>query len=198
MFRRDYLEEALRDATRVDMLWVRCANSRAASRIAGQIDSAFRNSGAETESATEKEFLTTFLVRFQSLGHIVQAVGLCAVFAIALAILNGSAMTLRERRSEIAVLRTVGFANSQILASFMTEAFSVALAGGVAGTLAAALILSLVRGAVSVLGPGLSGGMPYPVRLGGVAMALGIGGLSALAPTLAALRSPVYQSLREV
>jgi putative ABC transport system permease protein len=198
MFRRDYLEEALHDATPVDMMWVRCANSRAASRIAGQIDSTFRNSGAETDTDTEKEFLTTFLVRFQSLGDIVQAVGLCAVFAIALAILNGSAMTLRERRSEIAVLRTVGFANSQILASFMTEAFTMALVGGVAGTLSSALIMNLVRGMVPALGPALSSGMPYPLMIGGVAMALGIGGLSALAPTLAALRSPVYQSLREV
>ena len=124
MFRRDYLEEALHDSTRVDMMWVRCANSRVASRIAGQIDSTFRNSGAETETDTEKAFLTTFLVRFQSLGHIVQAVGLCAVFAIALAVLNGCSMTLRERRGEIAVMRTVGFSASQILASFMSEAFA--------------------------------------------------------------------------
>ena len=40
--------------------------------------------------------------------------------------------------------------------------------------------------------------MPYPIMLGGVAMALGIGTLSALVPTLAALRTPVHQSLREV
>lgn len=198
MFRRDYLEEALHGATRVDMMWVRCANSRVASRIAGQIDSTFRNSGAETETDTEKEFLTTFLVRFQSLGNIVQAVGLCAVFAIALAVLNGASMTLRDRRGEIAVMRTVGFANSQILASFMTEAFAMALVGGVAGTLASALILNVVRGAVPALGPALSSGMPFPLMIGGVAMALGIGVLSALPPTLAALRTPVYQSLRDV
>jgi hypothetical protein len=40
--------------------------------------------------------------------------------------------------------------------------------------------------------------MPTPILLGGIALALGIGALSALAPTLAALRTPVYQSLREV
>ena len=198
MFRRDYLEEALHHSPPVDMMWVRCADSRVASRIAGQIDSTFRNSSAETETDTEKAFLTTFLIRFQSLGRIVQAVGLCAVFAIALAVLNGSAMTLRERRGEIAVLRTVGFSNSQILASFMSEAFAMALVGGVTGTLASALILGLMRGRVSALGPALSIGMPYPIMLGGVAMALGIGTLSALVPTLAALRTPVHQSLREV
>jgi putative ABC transport system permease protein len=198
MFRRDYLEQALHHAPPVDMMWVRCVNSRVASRIAGQIDSTFRNSGAETETATEKQFLTTFLVRFQSLGRIIQAVGFCAVFAIALAVLNASSMTLRERRDEIAVLRTVGFSNPQILASFMTEAFAMALAGGIAGTLASALILTLARGMVPALGPALNRGMPDPLLIGGIAMALVIGGLSALPPTLAALRTPVYQSLREV
>jgi putative ABC transport system permease protein len=198
MFRRDYLEAALHDSTRVDMMWVRCANSRVASRIGGQIDSTFRNSGAETETDTEKEFVVTYLVRFQSMSRIVQALGLCAVFAIALAILNGSAMTLRERRGEIAVLRTVGFSNSQILTALMTEAFTMALAGGVAGALTAALILDVVRGTVPALGPALSSGMPVPMMLAGVAMALTIGMLSALAPTLSALRSPVSLSLREV
>jgi len=198
MFRRDYLEETLHNTAQVDMMWVRCANSRVAGRIADQIDSTFRNSGAETETDTEKEFLVTFLVRFQSLSRVVQAVGLCAVFAIALAILNGASMTLRERRTEIAVLRTVGFDDSQILASLMAEALMIALAGGVAGTLAAAAILNVIRGMVPALGPALSSGMPYPLMIGGVAMALMIGLLSALAPTLAALRPPVYQSLREV
>jgi putative ABC transport system permease protein len=198
MFRRDYLEEALHDSMRVDMMWVRCADSRVTSRVAGQIDSIFRNSPAETETDTEKAFLTTFLVRFQSLGKIVQAVGLCAVFAIALAVLNGASMTLRERRGEIAVLRTVGFINSQIVAMLVTEALTTALVGGIAGAVAAALILDVVRGGVPALGPALNRGMPFPITLSGIAMALIIGVLSALAPTLAALRTPVYQSLREV
>jgi putative ABC transport system permease protein len=198
MFRRDYLEDALHDSTRVDMMWVRLADSRVASRVAGQIDATFRNSPAETETDTEKAFLTTFLVRFQSLGRIVQAVGLCALFAIALAVLNGSSMTLRERRGEIAVLRTVGFIKSQIVTMLMIEALVIATIGGVVGATVAALILDLVRGGVPALGPALSHGMPAPIMLGGVAMALSIGALSALAPTLAALRTPVYQSLRAV
>ncbi len=47
------------------------------------------------------------------------------MFALALAVLNGSAMTLRERRGEIAVLRTVGFSNSQIVAAFMAEGLAI-------------------------------------------------------------------------
>ncbi len=155
MFRRDYLEAELHDSMRVDMMWVRLADSRVAGRVAGQIDATFRDSPAETETDTEKAFLTTFLVRFQSLGRIVQAVGLCAVFAIALAVLNGASMTLRERRAEIAVLRTVGFLKSQIIAMLMIEALLIAMIGGIGGAAAAALILDLVRGGVPALGPTL-------------------------------------------
>jgi putative ABC transport system permease protein len=198
MFRRDYLDEVMHDQTRVDMMWVRCSNLSVASRIAGQIDSTFRNSGAETETDTEKAFLTTYLVRFQSLGHIVQAVGFCAVFAIALAVLNGASMTLRERRGEIAVMRTVGFSNSQILAAFMSEAFAMALLGGILGTSISALLLEAVRGAVPALGVALSRGMPVPIMVSGLAMALAVGAIASLAPTLAALRSPVAQALRDV
>ena len=198
MFRRDYLEEALHDTAPVDMMWVRCANSRIASRIAGQIDATFRNSGNETQTDTEKEFLTTFLIRFESLGRIVQAVGLCAVLAIALAVLNGSAMTLRERRGEVAVLRTVGFSNFQVIVEFMTESLAMALLGGLAGSMLAAVILDVVRGTVPALGPALSRGMPYPLMLGGVAMALSIGGISSLVAVLSALSKPVWQSLRDI
>jgi putative ABC transport system permease protein len=197
MFRRDYLEEALHSG-RVEFIWVRCTSPKVVNRVAAEIDAAFRNSGAETETSTEKAFLVTFLVRAQSLGRIVQLIGLCAVVAIALAVLNASAMTLRERRGEIAVLRTLGFANLQILASFISEAAIMASAGAILGTLAAKLALNMIRGAVPELGPALSIGMPYPVMLGGVAMALSIAIISAIASTLAALRFPVYQSLREV
>jgi putative ABC transport system permease protein len=198
MFRRDYLEEALHNPGRVDMIWVRCSSLAVADRIASKIDSTFHNSGTETETETEKAFLVTFMVRFQSLGRLIQAVGLCAVLAIALAVLNGASMTLRERRHEIAVLRTVGFTNLPIVISFVAEASSSALLGGIAGTLLASAGVNAARGATGVLGPALSVGVPFPVMLGGIAMAMSIGIISALVPTIAALRSSVASSLRHL
>jgi putative ABC transport system permease protein len=196
MFQRDYLEEALHHPGRVDMIWVRRSSLAVADRIASKIDSTFHNSGTETETETEKTFLVTFMVRFQSLGRLIQAVGLCAVLAIALAVLNGASMTLRERRHEIAVLRTVGFTTLPIVVSFVVEASSTALLGGIAGTLLASAGMNAARGMTGVLGPALSVGVPYPVMLGGIAMAMLIGIISALVPTIAALRSSVASSLR--
>lgn len=198
MFRRDYLEEALHGSGRVDMLWVRCSTAGAAARIAPEIDSLFRNSSFETETETEKAFLVTFLVRFQSLGRIVQLIGFAAVLAIALAVLNGAAMTVRERRKEITVLRTLGFPASQILVSLAVEGVITALIGGCIGTSLAAFGLDFVRGAVPSVGPMLSFGLPDPVILGGIAMALFIGTTAALAPASSMLRAPMYQSIRAV
>ena len=198
MFRRDYLEEALHNRTRVDMMWVRCANTRVVSRIADEIDSTFRNSSAETETDTEKQFLITFLVRFQSVGRIVQAVGLCAIFAIGLAVLNACSMTLRERRGEIAVMRTVGFSASQILTAFTAESLLIALIGGILGASISAFGMNMARGAYPALGAVMAHGMPYPVMLSGIAMALGIGAVASLVSTITALRAPVAHSLRQV
>jgi len=197
MFRRDYLDEALHNSGRVEFIWVRCSSSAAAPHIADKIDTMFRNSGNETETDTEKAFLVTFLVRFQSLGRLIQAVGLCAVIAIGLAVLNGTAMTLRERSMEIAVMRTLGFRGSQILVSFGAEAIAVALAGSIAGTALASVGVNILRGAVPVLGPALSFGMPVQVMIGGVAMAMLIAIASALGPAIAAMRAPVWQSMRQ-
>jgi putative ABC transport system permease protein len=199
MFRRDYLEEALHDTGRVDMMWVRCANSSVTSRIAGEIDSTFRNSGAETDTETEKAFIMTQLVKARSLGWIVQAVGLSAVIGIALAVLNGFAMTLRERRGEIAVFRTLGFGRSQIVGSFVAEAVVIALLGALLGISFSDLALDLLGDRTgTLLGPALGAGIPYPVMLAAVATALGIGIVSAIIPTIAALRAPVFESLRNI
>lgn len=198
MFRRDYLEAALHNPGKVDMLWVRCVTAEASNRIAREIDTRFRNSGAETETQTERAFLLTFLIRFQSLGRIVEAIGLCAVIALALAVLNSAAMTIRERRNEIAVLRTLGFLNFQILAALALEAVITALAGGLVGTLLATAAVNFVRGAVPSLGAFMSFGMPYPVVLGGIAMALVIGVTASISQAATAVRAPVYESLRHI
>ena len=52
---------------------------------------------------------------------------------IVLAVLNATSMTMRERRSEIAVLRSLGFIDRDILAGAAVEVAFIALIGGVVG-----------------------------------------------------------------
>ncbi|MFI5352119.1 MAG: ABC transporter permease [Candidatus Binatales bacterium] len=198
MLRRDYLEEALHNTGRVDIMWVRCSSPETTTRVAAAIDEMFRNSGAETRSDTEKAFMSQMMNQYKPLMMVVEGIALISVIALGLGVLNATSMSLRERRSELAVLRSLGFAGDQILASLALEAVLVAVGGGILGTLLARAALGWARGSVPALGPLLSFGLPRPVMAEGIGASLAIGLAAALAPALAALRSSVVDALRAV
>ena len=91
------------------------------SRLAATIDEMFHNSSAETRAETEKEFMVQMVARFGPIASMVQWIGLSAVLAIALAVLNAASMTVRERTREIAVPKILGFSSGQILLETSVE-----------------------------------------------------------------------------
>ncbi len=198
MLRRDYLEDALHNSGRVDMMWVRCSSPETTSRIAATIDEMFRNSGAETSTSTEKAFMNQMMSQYTPLMAVVEGIGLISVVALALGVLNATSMSLRERRGELAVLRSLGFTGDQILASLALEAVLVAVVGGILGTILADAALEWARGSMPALGPILSFGLPRPVMAEGIAASIVIGMVAALAPAAAALRSSVVNALRGI
>ena len=136
--------------------------------------------------------------QYKPLMIVVEGIGLISVIALGLGVLNATSMSLRERRGELAVLRSLGFAGDQILASLALEAVLVAVGGGILGTLLARAALEWARGSVPALGPLLSFGLPRPVMAEGIGASLAIGLAAALAPAAAALRSSVVDALRAV
>ena len=198
MFHRSYLEEAMHSPGRADLMWVRCTDYGSTNRVAAAIDETFRNSPAETETSTEKAFMAEFIARFNPIARLVEVIGACAVVAIALAVLNATAMTMRERGSEIAVLQALGFESAGILTTQVLEVATVALVGGLFGVLGSAVILNGIRGYVPALGPLLSFGLPGPMMAAGVAAALSIGLIAGGIPAFFAVRRPVVDSLRHL
>ncbi|MGA7871476.1 MAG: FtsX-like permease family protein [Candidatus Binatus sp.] len=198
LFRRDYLEDAMHDPGLTSMLWVRCASMRDASRLAATIDEMFHNSSAETRTETEKEFMAQMVAKFAPIAHLVQAIGLSAVLAIALAVLNAASMTVRERSREIAVLRSLGFTSGQILWETAAENGIMALLGGTLGVAVAATMLDRVRGFIPSFGPLLSFGLPVPVMAAGLAVAVAVGLAAGILPAIRATHSTVLDGLRRV
>jgi putative ABC transport system permease protein len=127
----------------------------------------------------------------------VMAVG--AVFAA----LNTMYTSVSSRTREIATLRALGFGSAAVVASVLTEALLLALAGALLG---AALAWSIFNGnTVSTLSGG--GGLAqvvFQLRIGaelvglGMAWACGVGLLGGLLPALRAARIPVATALRAV
>jgi putative ABC transport system permease protein len=54
------------------------------------------------------------------------------------------AMSIRERTREVAVLKTLGFTRQSVLGLFISEAVSLALAGGIIGVVLAYLLIYMV------------------------------------------------------
>ena len=198
LFHRDYLEDALHGPGVTSVLWVRSASMSDASRIAGEIEEMFRNSSAEARAETEKAFLAQMVSRYAPLARLVQGIGISAVVAIALAVLNAASMGVRERAREIAVLKSLGFTSSQIVSETAIESGILACVGGVLGIAGAAEMLHQARGFFPTLGPLLSFGLPAPVMAGGLAVAVGIGIAAGIVPTIGVTRLSAVDGLRRV
>jgi putative ABC transport system permease protein len=180
------------------MLWVRTASTEDEPRLAATIDEMFHNSSAETRTETEKAFMAQMVAKYRPIAHIVQGIGLSAVLAIALAVLNAASMTVRERTREIAVLKSIGFTSGQILWGTAVENGLMALLGGTIGVAVAAMALYQIRGFVPSFGPLLSFGLPAPVIAAGLGVAVAVGLAAGISPAIRATHSTVLEGLRRI
>lgn len=105
--------------------------------LADKIDAEFANSPYETETASEKQFNKAFLKQLGDIGFIITSLVSAAFFTILLIVGNTMALAIRERTSEIAVLKTLGFSAGRIFRMVLLESMSLALLGGVVGLILA-------------------------------------------------------------
>jgi putative ABC transport system permease protein len=194
LFRRDYLEEAAGRPGFVDVIWVKVDNSANVSQVIASLDEGFANSSAETLTEPEAAFYGGFLAGYRLFFQIAELMGIVVVFTIGLVAANTAAMSIRERRSEIAVLRSIGFPARVILSMLLAESLIIALAGGLLGAGAAYLVLKLVtmEGVIGAIQ------MPASVLFEALVAAALIGLLSAIVPASAAARRNIVDALRAV
>lgn len=200
VFRRDYLQEAVKALNGqnpfVDSMWVMPETDAAAPQVRAAIDEEFANSSAETQTETEKAFFGSFLENYRMILNLAEVFGIIVVITIGLVAANTAAMSIRERRGEIAVLRSMGFPSRTILSLLVTESLLIGLCGGVIGAGGAALLLRHLN--LGGMGPLGNLSMPPQVLVESVVVAIVIGVLSALVPARAAARRSIVETLRMV
>jgi len=196
MFHYDYLYEKYPDRVTPGWFIMKIDDPSAAPAVAKTIDDQFRNSNAPTKTGTEKAFAAGFASMWGNVKLLMSTIGMAVVFAILLVTANAMMMNQRERRSEIAVMKTVGFSDRQVFGLVIIEATVIALAGAVIG-LGAATLLPIVTG----FGDG--GFLPgFHVTAGtelfGAGVALLLAVASGIFPAWQASQLPVVQALRRV
>jgi putative ABC transport system permease protein len=168
-----------------------------AAQVALDIDRRFANSANETKTDTEKAFSASFGKMLGNLNLLLGSVALAIVITTLFVAGNTMAMAVRERTTEIAVMRTLGFPGGTIFALVVGEGLVVAILGGVLG---AGLARLLIHGEYL----GLSGGFIPAFNVGtrnvliGLGLSAAIGFLAALLPAIMASKLKVVDALRRV
>ncbi len=139
-FRYDYLNEQLRKtmpdrADKAGWYLIRIKDPDRAAEISQEIDALFANSLAETLTETEKAFQMGFVAMTGAIVGAIQVISVVVIAIILIVLANTMAMTARERSSEYAVLKALGFGPRHLFALIAGESVSMALIGGIAGAI---------------------------------------------------------------
>jgi putative ABC transport system permease protein len=199
VFHFKYLEEGLEKQIRVMTYAVEIDDPARAAEIGSAIDAQFENSSSPTVTESEKAFTAEFMSMAGDLGVLIHGIGLGVCFAILLVTANTMSMTVRERRTEIAVLKTLGFTSAEVMGLVISEALLIGVAGGVFGVAGTASIIWAIDHAAEGTFFGFAGMELSPViALAGMGLALGLGLAAGLLPAASAYRARVAETLRGV
>ena len=197
-FQWDYFEEHVPDALKGQVGWyvIRVDTPDDAVRVAKTIDAEFANSPFETKTETESAFAASWVKQFGNIRFLIVSIGTVVFFTLLLVTGNTMAISVRERTSELAVFKAIGFSGRKILFFVLAESLVIALAGGLMGLLLAVLAMPVLAKALSGLLPQL---VLAPSVFGlGFLMALTVGLASGLLPGLGAMRLQIVNALRRV
>ena len=112
-FRYDYLNENRRVGDGlIGWYIVKIADPSQAQQMGAKFDAMFANSSAETKTTTEKGFVEGFAKQVGDIGAIMIAILVAVLFTMMLVAANTMAQSVRERTSEVGVLKTLGFSNA--------------------------------------------------------------------------------------
>jgi putative ABC transport system permease protein len=198
-FHFDYLFEATRKRAGVGTFMVQVADPERAAAVGKAIDDMFENTDVQTKTESEAAFLQSFAELAGNLVLLLNGIGLAVAFTVLLVTANTLSMAVRERRTEIAVLKTLGFSSRLVMGLILTEAFVMSAAAGLLGVwIANALVSNLAD--IPFLGaalgqfptlrvsPGLAAGMFL------LSVALGVA--AGFVPAWGAYRARIVDTLR--
>lgn len=122
---------------------VRISDPDRAAEIAAAIDTEFANSAQETKAEAEGAFIQGFANQIGNIGFIITSIMSAVFFTILLVAGNTMAYTVRERTSELAVLKAIGFTDRGVLGLVLGESLALTLVGGALGFGMAWLLVSM-------------------------------------------------------
>jgi len=204
-FNYKYLYEATKSPPMgpigIGWLTERIDDPQNAGKISKAIDAEFENSDTPTKTETEQAFFAGFVAMAGNLALLLNGIGLAVAFTILLVTANTMSIAVRERRQEIAVLKTLGFSSALVMTLIISEALLIGALGGLVGLALSKGMLNILPN-VPVLGDIVNGYPNFGLSAQTAAMGIGISLLLGIAagffPAMNGYRSRIAESLRQI
>ncbi|MGE3315923.1 MAG: ABC transporter permease, partial [Planctomycetaceae bacterium] len=161
-------------------------------------DSKFASSQNPTRTQPEAAFAQMFTDMLGNIQAYIRNIGLAVVFSLSLVAANAMAMSMRERTTEVAVLKAIGFSRARVLGMILGESCMITLFGGLIGIFLGCLFLQTLHGISSQFFPISVFDLIGPWLLILLAIAAGIGFASGIVPAVRAAQLSVVDGLRRV
>ena len=182
---------------RVGSFVVRVKNGRDIPKLCERIDRNFANASPETLSMSENAFNLNMMKMFGDFGTMLHSITSAVLVAILLVTASTMAMTIRERSTQIAVMRALGFTSGKVMGLLMAEGFLLTLMGSILGLSMAVLAAKATAGLASAILPWMADFYIRPDILLMCALGtLAVGLLSTFIPAYQASRKPIVEALR--
>jgi putative ABC transport system permease protein len=200
-FHHKYLEEASGNRVGAGFLVVEIDDPEKAGAVSASIDEMFQDGECQTHTETESAFRAGIVSMAGNLARLLDLIGMAVIFTILVVTANTMSMAVRQRRKEIAVLKTLGFGSGLVLGLVLVEALVLGILGGTLGVALGHLAIRALPG-IPLIGwavqqfpnPGLS---PL-VGSTGFALAILLSLAAGLVPAAVAYRGRITELLRTV
>ena len=128
----------------------------------------------------------------------IRNIGLAVLFSLTLVAANAMAMSMRERTTEVAVLKAIGFSRPRVLNMILGESCFISAIGGLIGLAVGGGFMQLVHFLAPQFFPLSFRDLAGPWLLWILAVAVGIGLVSGIVPAVRAAQLSVVDGLRRI
>ena len=189
--RNDYFDEARQSGRgTVDEYIVEVSDAARGEEIARRIDALSTNSPSPTRTESVRAVNQSNYQRLGDLNFVVHAIVSAALFALLIATAALTMQSVRERTTELAVLKTMGFSDRKVFVLLLLESITLSVGAALVGLVAASRMMLWVNRFTN-----LRLTMPYAVLAAGLVLAFVLALASASPPAWRVRRLQIAEAL---
>lgn len=138
----DYYDEKKGKPGMVNFFWLKVKDGAAAFRVSNEIEKKFEYAQSEITVQTENTMATKMGMFTATAQMVIRIISFVVLGTIFLVVGNAIALTMRDRKKEIAVLKTLGFSQKRVLGIVIGESLTISILAGMLGTLLSYILFS--------------------------------------------------------